>query len=220
MQTLKYKRINWQIEVVNLLLVTGEAALAFGENMLPRILPGLIVQVCTYALLSLIYYFILGPGVLIPKTNMAVPLKKVDIIEKESLKHINLGILYFNSTKLLISFLITSTILIQTYKLAPYYTVFSLIILVVLLFYLIVHFTRQMASAKGYVITNNKELLQNFIFYFNPADKRTVVEKPLGMGSTINLATKDGKMILGVILAIPVAIIAMLLIALALAGKL
>ncbi|MGE5431367.1 MAG: hypothetical protein ACM3QX_09845 [Syntrophomonadaceae bacterium] len=220
MQTLNYKRINWQIEAVNLLLVTGETALAFREDMLPRILPGLIVQVCTYALLSLVYYFILGPMVLFPKTNMAVPLKKVDITEKESLRHIKRGIIYFNSTKLIISFLITSNILIQIYKLTGYYTVFSLIILVALLFYLIVIFTRQMASAKGYVITSNKELLQNFIFYFNPADKRTVVDKPMGMGSTINLATKDGKMILGVILAIPVAIIAMLLIALALAGKL
>ncbi|MGE5498801.1 MAG: DUF5808 domain-containing protein [Syntrophothermus sp.] len=220
METLKYKRINWQIEVLNLLLVILEVTLAFREDMFLRVLPLLIVQIFTYALISLIYYFILGPSVLFPKTSMKLPLEMIQITERESLRHISQGVTYFNLTKLVFSFLITANILIQVYSLRAYYNNLFLIILLGLFFYLTLLFTKQMASAKGYVVTSNKELMKNFIFYFNPNDKRTVVEKPMGMGSTINLATKDGKIIMGVILAIPVAFIAALLIALALAGRL
>lgn len=220
MEALKYKRVNWQIEVLSLLLIILEFAITLRGNSFPRVMPLLIVQICTYALLSLIYYFILGPKVLFHKTSMQVPLKMIQITEQESLWHIKRGVIFFNLTKLVFTFLITANILIQVYSLRAYYNNLFLIILLGLFFYLTLLFTKQMASAKGYVVTSNKELMKNFIFYFNPKDKRTVVEKPMGMGSTINLATKDGKIIMGVILAIPVAFIAALLIALALAGRL
>ncbi|MGE5400739.1 MAG: hypothetical protein ACM3S2_10060 [Ignavibacteriales bacterium] len=220
MESLNYRRINWQIELLNLLLIGSEAAFAYQNDIFPRLLPGLIIQVCAYALLSLIYYFVLGPKVLFPKTGTVVPVELRDISEQESLRYIKRGVICFNSTKLIISFIIITAMLMNIYHFNSYYSLILMIILLSILLYLILQFTKNTVSARGYVLTSNKELLKNFVFYFNPDDRRTSVDKPLGMGSTINLATKDGKMIMGVILAIPISLIIMLLIALALAGKL
>lgn len=220
MESLNYKRINWQVELLNLILISFEIVIGFQKEIFSRLLPGLIVQVCAYSLVSLIYYFVLGPKVLFPKTGTVVPVEMRDISEQESLRYIKRGIIFFNSTKLIISFIISTVMLINIYHLSSYYAFISMITLLCILLYLAIQFTKNIASARGYVLTSNKELLKNFVFYFNPDDKRTSVDKPLGMGSTINLATKDGKIFMGVILAIPISLIIMILIALALAGKL
>ncbi|MGE5621023.1 MAG: hypothetical protein ACM3U0_00485 [archaeon] len=220
MEDLRYKRINWQIELLNLILISAEIVMGYQTHLFSKLIPGLIIQICSYLLLSLIYYFVLSPKVLFHKTRAVVPIKMRNIPAQESLRYAKRGILCFNSTKLLISFLIGSLAFIDKYYHNSYNAVILLIILLSVSFYLIILFTKNIASAKGYVVSNSKELLRNFVFYYNPADRRTSVDKPLGMGSTINLATKDGKIVFGVILAIPVVFIIFLLAALALAGKL
>lgn len=219
MKNLKYKRIIWQVELLNLLLICFEFLLLHKTDLQAELLPGLIIQITVYSLLSLIYYFVLSPTVLLKKTRTVVSVKTRNISEIESLQFIKRGILFFNSTKLIVLFMITSIMIINIYSRNSYYAFISMIFLLCMMLYFIILFTRNIAAAQGYVLTNNKELFQNFVIYYNPEDKRTTVDKPLGMGSTINLATKDGKMILGVILAIPLSIVIFLLIALALAGK-
>lgn len=115
MEDLKYKRINWQIELLNLILISAEIVMGYQIHLFSKLIPGLIIQICSYLLLSLIYYFVLSPKVLFHKTRTVVPIKMRDIPAQESLRYAKRGILCFNSTKLLISFLIGSLAFIDKY---------------------------------------------------------------------------------------------------------
>ncbi|MBU1095248.1 MAG: hypothetical protein CVV23_08790 [Ignavibacteriae bacterium HGW-Ignavibacteriae-2] len=64
------------------------------------------------------------------------------------------------------------------------------------------------------------DVLRNFIIYYNPKDKRAVVDKPFGLGSTINFATKEGKIIFAVLISIPITILLIIFIVLGITGKL
>lgn len=48
-------------------------------------------------------------------------------------------------------------------------------------------------------ITGNEESWIGGIFYYNPKDKRSMVENPMGTGTTVNMATPAGKVTLGFI---------------------
>ncbi|OGU63941.1 MAG: hypothetical protein A2499_03570 [Stygiobacter sp. RIFOXYC12_FULL_38_8] len=55
-------------------------------------------------------------------------------------------------------------------------------------------------------------LIKNFIFYYNKKDNRSIVDKPIGIGSTINFATKEGKFIFLLLLFPPIVIVVSILI--------
>ena len=48
--------------------------------------------------------------------------------------------------------------------------------------------------------------LKHGLFYYNKNDKRAIVDKPFGAGSTINFASKQGRLVFYVLMSIPLSI--------------
>jgi len=74
-------------------------------------------------------------------------------------------------------------------------------------------------KANGFVNVSNKQTVLNGLLYYNPNDKRAIVEKQFGVGTTINLASKQGRLIIYILLSIPLFVIFMILFAFKIAGK-
>jgi hypothetical protein len=213
-----YKKFNWWVEIFTIFLIIAEIVFVISHNALQKNISAIIVQILVYLVLSIIFFYSVTPEVLFSDSDTPIRLKRTNISKERSNSLMKIAIMYLGLTKLAIvavfPVMIFSQMMLKTNPLV------FLALNFILIFYFISLFMKYLALSKGYIITKLKDVILNLVFYYNPEDKRTVVDKPVGVGSTVNLATKQGKIIMATILAIPIVIIVGLFIALALAGKL
>lgn len=213
-----YKKFNWWVEIFTIFLIIAEIFFVISHNALQKNISAIIVQILVYLVLSIIFFYSVTPEVLFNESETPIRLKRTNISKETSNSFLKIAIMYLGLTKLAIiavfPVMIFSQMMLKTNPLI------FLALNFIVIFYFISLFMKYLALSKGYLITKLKDVILNLIFYYNPEDERAVVDKPVGVGSTVNLATKQGKIIMATILAIPIVIIVGLFIALSLAGKL
>ena len=206
------KRIIWWIELASAVIYSIQIFLAINSGYFESFLPVLIIELNVYLIISLVFYFALDKKWFSSELKLKIDSPKDDITEDQRNKFISRALVQINITKFLIVLMIASYFILGIFEFAVYYYIAVLLILFSAMLYLVVLFSKNVANSKGYAKISKKELMTKYLFYYNKEDKRTILEKPFGVGSTINLASKDGKIILGVILAIPITIILLILI--------
>ncbi len=80
-------------------------------------------------------------------------------------------------------------------------------------FFFLIKFIQQLVIQKENKYVPLSEVIFRYIGYYNPDDKRTVVEKQIGMGTTVNFATNGGKLFAIFMIFIPFITIFVILIA-------
>jgi uncharacterized membrane protein len=215
-----HKRIIWWLELINLTLLLIQLAGAIKIHNSGVVLL-VIMAFMVYLYLSIHFYFALNKKIFLSELKHPVNDVKEDLTENERNKFISFCIFELSLVKFFVVLIILNLAMNIVYnfgKVLPYLSVVIFLVLLAVIFYLIVSFLKHLVNSKGYINTSRKEILTKYLFYYNSENKRVVVSKPLGRGSTINLATKDGKLILGIIL-FPVIIVFLVIFILILTHK-
>jgi len=193
--------------------------LIYKFNLGKGAIPLLIIQIIVYGLLSTIFYFMLSPKIIFGTPKIPLEFERKPLTESEFNIYSNNYLQSITGVKFFFILLFTSLILNKIFGESVYAIVVVFAVIVIKL-YLIFSFIKNVAHANGYVGFSNMDVLRNFIIYYNPKDKRAVVDKPFGLGSTINFATKEGKIIFAVLISIPITILLIIFIVLGITGKL
>jgi len=211
MEQLKYSRINWTIEIIIILVIFLQLIILDQNNSRQDAFVAFIIYWIIYFNLSIVMYYSLSPSVLFKNSdNPKADENKFELTPSEVLAYIKKGILFTSLCKLCLllipAFL---SILFNIYGkriafLAPGIFLFLFFFASMMIFRSLQYFIK----ARGYKDITFRKTLKDGLLYFNPTVKR------------INFASKDGRLVLYVLLAIPITFISMLLIALKLAGKL
>jgi len=223
MEQLKYRRVDWKIEFI-IIIILFLQLLSVGLNNSNRInIVPTIIDWIIYLILSIIMYYSVSPSILFKKLDnpKAYGIKFV-LTQNEILAYIKKGVSFTSLFKLCI--LLIPVFLSNSSKLfGRRIASLDLLILLLLFFFALMMIIRSIQlfiKARGYKDISFQATIKDCLIYYNPDDKRAIVDKQFGIGSTINFASKDGRLVLYVIIAIPATVILMLLIALKLARKL
>lgn len=223
MEQLKYNRMNWKVEfiIISTLLFQTFYVSHYNSNMIALV--PVIMNWLVYIILFIVMYFSVSPAVLFKKLdNPKAYGSKRDLTESEILFFIEKGITRTGLFKLCI-LLIPVYLSLSISLFGSRIIIINLIVTTFLIAsasLLIIRAIQFFIKARGFIVITFNQTINNGLIYNNPDDKRAIVDKQFGIGSTINFGSKDGRLILYVLLAIPVTVISMLYIALKLAGKL
>lgn len=177
-----------------------------------------IAALVLYGLLTPIYYLSASPKFIFKQNEVFHGLgEQTDLTLEEKNGFYDKGVFYLALSKIFIIALpiFTDKNLNIFFEWATFGIASSIILLSSSVF--ILSFSiRSFMNAKGYT----KASLKNSMFYYNPDDKRAMIDKRVGIGSEINFGSKQGRLVFWVLIALPISFIALLVLALALAGKL
>lgn len=219
-----YKRINYRIELicVAILIVQLGFVINSSKEQLLNSLPAFLVMLFLYFITTIVFIIGYSPKYILKKTDLtSIFGSKTELEESQILILLEKAVNSIGIGKAIITFIPLLLFIINHLYFLPFTFFRPLIILPLLLIFFILLFysIKNIIKANGYLTVTNKQIISNGIFYHNPNDKRAVVEKQFGIGTTINLATKQGKMIMIVILSIPVTVLGLVFIILLLSGK-
>ena len=207
-------RVNW-VEVLCLLIAALPAALIYTSHPASSgtgsLWGGVITALIIYIILTLVFKFALSPKVL--NVSWYNTSKKVDYKKEFDPNNMNVkaALTFFNLIKPTLMAVPAAAALIKFY--VTHETggfMLSLAAIVALLFLTIIWIimgTKELVIYREGKDISRKELLLNYIAYYNPEDSRVFVEKRIGIGTTVNLATRGGKFFMIFILGIPIVII-------------
>lgn len=222
MDTNGYKRTDWRIELLCLTAFAVQIMAALSENKMDLVLAPVICELVGYLVISVILYYVLDKTAMLKPASFKIELEKTIINKEETNCYLSKAVSANTAIKLFIILIITSVVLNQVYYPDGRYIALVMILLLVYLvciFYCAFLYAKYAMAARGYVNIPVKFMATKMIIYYNPDDKRTIVDKAFGVGSTINLATRQGKIILWTILAIPLAIVFLVILVKAVSGK-
>lgn len=217
---LQKKKIVWNIELIILLLLILQISAAIYTARFPDTIQIFITEIFVYSLVTLITYYMYDDKVIYADPKIPVDYTRKNLGEEEKTMFYNNIFFNFGLLKLNIFSLLFIIFMIEISGLSEWLVYAALLIFFLLMLIIIIQLIKSMLSAKGYINIPTRDILRKFTVYYNPSDKRSIVDKPLGVGTTFNLATKEGKFLLGLILGIPFFIVTLLIIILAFAGKL
>lgn len=214
------KKFSPIIESLIALIVAAQLYFIISEDF-KSLIPLAIIEAAVYILLTLLFsLMILGDttyNINLSKLRILPKSLPYEITDEQKNAYLSKAAGSINSIKLAIILFMAASPLLETGGL------FILVLLPGLLigiFFAIYNFMKYSLYSRGYINIPAKEIWQKYIFYYNPNDSRAVLEKPLGVGSTVNLATSHGKLILGVILGVPLTIVILLFFIFYLTGQL
>jgi len=218
------KRFNFTAETICICILILQLILTIycPTQPLSTFLPPFIINLILYLILSTIFYFSYSKKYLIKNFDFSLLFgNKVIISENQSLYLLNKAIFFIGFVKVIILLIPLLLSLVNYYNLIlfPFFRLIIITPLLLLVFLLIFYSIKYIVKANGYLEVTNKQVINNGILYNNPNDKRAVVEKKFGIGTTVNLATKQGRIILYVILSIPITILTLVFIILFLNGR-
>jgi|GEM_PF-4918837 len=213
------KKVFWWIESSFFLLIITHIYITLSVSQSLNTIQILITEIFIYTLISLISYYMYDDKVIFSDPKIPIDHPRYDLTEDEKTKFYNQVFLNFGLLKLSIVIFLFCILLIELARLPETLIYLLIIILFFFLGMIIINLTRSVLSAKGFKNIPTMDILKKYTIYYNPNDKRSIVDKPFGIGTTINLASKQGKLIFGIILGIPLFIISLLIIVLSLAGK-
>ena len=216
-----YKRFNGTVEIISISLLVLQLYFALTSNSALNLVP-FFISCFIYLVLTLVLYYSLSPKVVF-KTNSDLSCfgTKSNLTDSDKDLFISKAVFYSALFKLFLLLIPGQILLINIISLnSVLLNTISTFAIIFLAFYELLLMNYNLIKANGYMDATMKDTLSKGVFYNNPNDKRTVIDKPVGIGSTINLATKDGKIILWVLLAIPITIITLLVVVFSLTDKL
>ncbi len=222
---LNFKRTNKLIEIIclSMLFLQFLFIFTFRPYKFSINLPPLIINLFLYLLLSLIFYFSTSPSIILKKFKKPELFgHKSTLSQNQILFYLKKGVLFSGLFKLTILFIpfglqLITNIFLMISVIFP--ILFTFIILCLGLYILTVSIN-YFLKANGFESLTLKQTIIKGLFYYNPDDKRAVVEKQFGIGTTINFASKQGRLILYVIISIPITITLLLLLVMVLSKKL
>ena len=215
-----FKRMDLRIEFVSVTLLLLNLYFALNSTQLN--LGPFIVGVFIYLLLSLIMFASLSPNYIFKENKTSVQYGNKTILSEDQ-KEFYLKEAYNFSSLFKFSVILIPTLIYFLEFLGIKNNIVGILIVVILMsaaFYMIFRMQKSIIKANGYLNISSKSALNYSFIYNNPDDKRVVVDKPFGIGTTVNIATKQGRIILIVILAIPITILSVIFIVLSISGKL
>ncbi|MFH0733122.1 MAG: DUF5808 domain-containing protein [bacterium] len=224
MVNIKLRRTNIIIEAISVFILLLQLLIIFTHKPyhLSVTLPPLIINICMLILLSIVMYFSLSPKIVFKEFETPELFgERKSLKQNVVLFYYKRGVFYTSLFKLLLLLIpfglqLSSLILFRFSNLLKIiYTIFMIILVLFILTLSITNFLK----ANGFESMTIKKTLSKVLFYYNPKDKRAVVEKQFGVGTTINFASKQGRLILYVLLAIPITIIGILFLVLVLSKK-
>ncbi|HRI47820.1 MAG TPA: hypothetical protein PK559_11995 [Ignavibacteriaceae bacterium] len=206
-----FRRFDLRIEIISIICIISQLFFYV-------IIPGLeiapfIISSFLYIVLTIVMYYSLSPGVVINPNYIEKKLgTKHNLNENEKLFFLRRSIFFAGLFKFCILLIPSHFLFFQVFLGdSKYLGVTFVILFLVIGFYSLFLMGLNIIKANGYTESGYKEVLKYGIIYNNPDDKRGVVEKPYGLGVTVNLATNEGRLILGVLLAIPLTIVLLLI---------
>ncbi len=219
-----YKPINYRIELFSVVILFVQLGFVINstKEQLVNTLPAFLVMLFLYFITTTVFIIGYSSKHILKKTDLTSLFgKKTELEESQVLLFIKRAVNIIGIGKAIIIFIPMLLFIINHLYFLPFVLFRPLIILPLLLvfFTLLFYSIKNIIKANGYLTVTNKQTILNGIFYYNPNDKRAVVEKQFGVGTTINFATKQGKIILIVILSIPVTVLGLIFIILLLSGK-
>jgi len=204
MSEIKYHRLFWWIEGISAILLF----IALYTNLIHKV--DLIISIGIYLLLSSIFYFALDLRVV---TKVSDKLKdELKDYNNPNIERLNKASVFINLIKVLVLLFIIvignkSMVQLNHWINAVVIVMFFGVLLILIYLYL-----KNVLLSYSYPNTSLMHLIKNFIFYYNKKDNRSIVDKPIGIGSTINFATKEGKFIFLLLLFPPIVIVVSILI--------
>jgi uncharacterized membrane protein len=223
MKQVKYHRVNWIVEIVSIIILLLQFIHLLRSHSNKAAVIYFTLSCLVYFILSIVMYYSVAPSVLFNKLESPESFgQKFEISETELLNFIQKGAAFTSLFKLcLILIPLLSSILPLLFPDNKFpFNLIAAISFFSLAFIMFIYSIQYFYKARGFTKLSFSQTLKVGLLYYNPNDRRAVVDKQFGIGSTINLASKQGRLVLWVILAIPVTIITLLLIVLRLSGKL
>jgi hypothetical protein len=222
METGKYSRFNWKTEAFSLpclILLTYDM---FQLHYRSSLMTEAFLCWFIYVLLTVIIYFSLSPANMFDKPEASAAFgDRTELSAEEAESYISSGLHFIVFFKFYLS-VIPFTAGIVSVLMGGKNSMLTVLVTVALLFTAFMMITlavQNFIKARGYTRVTFGETVRKGLFYCNPDDSRAILDKTVGTGTTVNLATKEGRMILWVILAIPATIITLIVLLKLLSGK-
>lgn len=204
------KRFSPLIEALAALILLVQLYIIIAGKLGDQI-PLLIIEIVVYGLLTLLFsYMLLG------NTSYNISLGKLKVFPDSLPYEISEGQKDFYMRRSADSLNLIKLVFVIFMSLVPLLKANALFFLILVpafiagLLFSIYVYTKYSLYSRGYIKITPKEIWRKYIFYYNPNDNRAVLDKPIGAGSTVNLATPQGRVILGIILGIPITLIILL----------
>ncbi len=170
----------------------------------------IIISLFIYILLTLVFLFTFTKSS--TKNKIEINLPKVEISELLKLSYAKTTLYYIGLFKISIATLpILLFILNSQLGLSKPIVFIFMILNILLAFYFFTLTIKYFLQHNGYVNLTFKNTIKYGLFYYNENDKQAVVDKPFGIGTTINFATKQGRLVFYVIISIPITILILLI---------
>lgn len=215
MEDKQVRRLNPLVEALIILLILLQAYSVFIGGL--RYLPMLFIEIAVYCLLTLIFYYALTPRVILAEPKVPLKFDKIELSKEETDGYLQKIYNWMGLLKLSVIFLLSAVIVQEVFGLERrfhYLVPLLFVFYMASMFFSIYKLSYYMMLVKGYTNITRRDVLTKALFYYNPDDKRAFVDKPFGAGTTINFASKQGRMIFAVILSVPLTIILILVIVL------
>lgn len=201
------QRFDLRIEIISLICISSQLYFYL-------IIPGLeiapfIISSFIYIVVTIVMYYSLSPEVVINPNYLEKKLgTKHNLDENKKLFFLRRSIFFAGLFKFCILLIPSHFLFFEVFFGDSKYPGVTFVILFVAFgFYSLFLMGLNIIKANGYIEVGYKEVFKYGIIYNNPDDNRGVVEKPYGLGVTVNLATNEGRLILGILLAIPLTIV-------------
>ena len=172
-----------------------------------KILP--VVLMCfIYGILTLVNIVTYSKSSIDKSNSKNSPLmgEQIKIDDEQKEDFIKKSVFYFSVFKLMITILIPVLVIVNYINSVSYLIYITFLIYLPSALFLVFYSAYYFLLAKGYQFKDYKEFLRKGLIYNNPDDKRVMVDKPFGTGTTVNFGSKEGRRIFYIIISIPVFI--------------
>jgi len=204
------KKFNPLTEFFYFMLITVITVLIIKSNLPVVGFIPISISLFIYTLLTLVFLFTFTKST--AKNKVEINLPKVDISESLKLSYAKTTLIYIGLFKISIAALPILLFILNSQLVISKPTVFIFMILNILLaFCFFIFAIKYFLQHNGYLNLSIKNTLKYGLFYYNKNDKRAVADKPFGIGTTINFASKQGRLIFYVIISIPITILILLI---------
>lgn len=205
------KKIQIFTEFLYFILLALLIVIIFNKSLFYKGIPSIIVSLFIYCILSFAFYISYNAKYFTKRNVAIINLPKIDISEKLKNNYVNYSRIFIGLSKLIIA-IIPPVIFVLNSVTALHGIVIGvlLIVLIVKFFLIILLAIKYHLLSEGYTKLSFLDTIKHGLFYYNKDDKRTIVDKPIGAGVTVNFATKQGRMVFYVLISIPLTIILIL----------
>lgn len=201
-----YRRVNPSIEIIALAAQAFQYYFAINSEQVVAV----IVNLFVYLFLSAVLYPVLDYRYI---TKISDRIKKqLNENPKPEVKYLNLAASYMNGIKLLVILFMVITSMYTDAGNCALIMIPNILLLLAGILFLAFRSVLNVLKAFRYPDLSAAHIFKNIMIYNNKEDNRVVIDKAFGVGSTINLATRQGKIILIVLLLPPIILFTLILI--------